>query len=586
MSLTSANFDRNARAEDRRVHFRQPVRSLAYVELGDGNGGIALNISEGGMAVQAVMSLGGDDLPALRVQLSHSKKQIELKGRVAWTADLRKLAGVQFVDVSDDTRRQLREWISLESPDRAVSVRPEASIAAVKEETTTTTASPAVAARPAASRHTTIVEVPLEPDESRPADELAATPPAPAIAETPKPAPVAFPSRPRNPVVPAADVPPAFNPVAASSPVTELPKPVEFPDPLENLPANKVPAAADIPSELDAAKPALPKEPSLPSRLPSLPTRPAALPRKSASFFAAAAAPAAETAVTRDPVFLPEDRFGFRQPETDASTKEAKGISPAKWKTSTWVAIFALVALVAGWVAGHGSFNRGLLRSGSQQAPSDDVNETVTEEDSSQPSASSAPPPAQIEVIDSSNRRWIVPISPAAGRATAVALPKNADNGEPASASSAPPAISVSTRPQNSSAGGSAAPAVVSSSSVPARNASAPAAPSETRNGLPSSSQQEVVQNDLLPGELIHKVEPEYPPAALDQKVEGTVKIMAVIDVNGNVKSAQPLSGPRMLIPPALEAVRQWKYGPTMLHGQAIETQRQITIAFEVAKSE
>ena len=69
------------------------------------------------MAVQAVMSLGGDDLPSVRVQLSHSKKQIQVKGRVAWTGDLRKLAGVEFVDVTDETRRQIREWIALENPE-------------------------------------------------------------------------------------------------------------------------------------------------------------------------------------------------------------------------------------------------------------------------------------------------------------------------------------------------------------------------------------------------------------------------------------------------------------------------------------
>src|SRR5579872_2198240 len=113
MSLPASHFDRNPRLPDRRAHLRRPVRSLAYVELGDGNGGIALNISDGGMAVQAVMSLGGDDLPSVRVQLSHSKKQIQIKGRVAWTGDLRKLAGVEFVDLTEDTRRQIREWISL-----------------------------------------------------------------------------------------------------------------------------------------------------------------------------------------------------------------------------------------------------------------------------------------------------------------------------------------------------------------------------------------------------------------------------------------------------------------------------------------
>jgi protein TonB len=290
--------------------------------------------------------------------------------------------------------------------------------------------------------------------------------------------------------------------------------------------------------------------------------------------------------VTRDPVFLPDDRFGFKRPEAEASAKEATRVSPEKWKTSTWVAIFAAVALAAGWVAGHGSLDRGLWRGGFQQAPASDVNATVTEEDVSQPSVPAAPPPAQIEVIDLNNRRWLIPIAPAMGHAAAVAAPRDANNAEQASSTSAANTLSASNPPQSTADSGSTVPPAVNASSSEPRNVSSPSATSDGRGVAPTSPQQDVVQNDLLPGALIHKVEPEYPAAALDQKVQGTVKIMAVIDANGSVKSAQPLSGPRLLIPAALDAVRQWKYGPTTLHGQAIETQRQITIVFEVAKAE
>ncbi len=85
MSQVSAHVDGKKQPVDRRVHVRQPVRSLAYVELGEGNGGIVLNVSEGGIAVQAVMSLMGDELPCVRVQLAHCKKRIEAKGRITWT---------------------------------------------------------------------------------------------------------------------------------------------------------------------------------------------------------------------------------------------------------------------------------------------------------------------------------------------------------------------------------------------------------------------------------------------------------------------------------------------------------------------
>lgn len=116
MSQVSTHPDGGKNPADRRVFARQPVRSLAYVELGEGNGGIVLNVSEGGIAVQAVMSLMSEDLPCVRLQLSHSKKTIEAKGRVAWTSGLRKLAGVEFVDLSPEARALLREWVALEAP--------------------------------------------------------------------------------------------------------------------------------------------------------------------------------------------------------------------------------------------------------------------------------------------------------------------------------------------------------------------------------------------------------------------------------------------------------------------------------------
>src|SRR5271154_7102613 len=118
MSHVFANVDSKARPSDRRVFRRQPVRSLAYVELGEGNGGIVLNVSEGGLAVQAVMGLRSDELPCMRLQLAHSKTQIEAKGRIAWTSEFRKLAGVEFVDLSAEALSQIREWVSLETPGR------------------------------------------------------------------------------------------------------------------------------------------------------------------------------------------------------------------------------------------------------------------------------------------------------------------------------------------------------------------------------------------------------------------------------------------------------------------------------------
>lgn len=115
MPGTFEHIEQRLPAPERRTCSRQPVRSLAYVELDEGNGGIVLNVSEGGLSVQAVMSLMEDALPQMRFQLSESKGWLETSARIAWTNESRKVAGLQFVDPSEKIRLQIREWLAREA---------------------------------------------------------------------------------------------------------------------------------------------------------------------------------------------------------------------------------------------------------------------------------------------------------------------------------------------------------------------------------------------------------------------------------------------------------------------------------------
>jgi PilZ domain-containing protein/TonB-like protein len=97
---------------DRRAYGRSNSALLTYVELGDGNGGIALNVSEGGLAIAAAGLLTSDYFPSIRFQLPKSDVWIETSGQVAWASDSKKGAGIQFVDVADSDREKIREWIA------------------------------------------------------------------------------------------------------------------------------------------------------------------------------------------------------------------------------------------------------------------------------------------------------------------------------------------------------------------------------------------------------------------------------------------------------------------------------------------
>jgi SPOR domain/PilZ domain len=101
-------------AADRRTYPRRRVL-LSAVELGDENGGIVLNLSEGGLALHAVSEVTGVDLPNFRFQFSQTDAWVETKGRITWRSVSKKAAGVEFIDLPGDARRQIQEWIALTS---------------------------------------------------------------------------------------------------------------------------------------------------------------------------------------------------------------------------------------------------------------------------------------------------------------------------------------------------------------------------------------------------------------------------------------------------------------------------------------
>jgi TonB family protein len=166
---------------DKRVHPRQPIRSLAYVDLGKGNGGINLNIGEGGMALQVVMRLDCDELPLMRVKVAHFRKAIEVRGRIVWTSESCKLVGIRFVDLSDESLNLIREWISLESPARAIPEPPDASPEKIECDGAAKIVAPveSVVAPPAISDRWEIERSPVLPPESVANPATAATFPQP-----------------------------------------------------------------------------------------------------------------------------------------------------------------------------------------------------------------------------------------------------------------------------------------------------------------------------------------------------------------------------------------------------------------------
>ena len=85
--------DHASRIAERRIHDRIPVRSVVYVDLGQENGGVILNVSEGGIAVQMAKILEGATCEKLHFRLPKSDDCIEVSGKMIWEGQSRKESG-------------------------------------------------------------------------------------------------------------------------------------------------------------------------------------------------------------------------------------------------------------------------------------------------------------------------------------------------------------------------------------------------------------------------------------------------------------------------------------------------------------
>ena len=62
--------------------------------------------------------------------------------------------------------------------------------------------------------------------------------------------------------------------------------------------------------------------------------------------------------------------------------------------------------------------------------------------------------------------------------------------------------------------------------------------------------------------------------------MQGVVHFRALIGADGAVKAHTTLGGPLPLAQAAADAVRQWRYQPTLVDGKPVEVTTQIDVAF------
>jgi TonB family protein len=599
---------------ERRSQIRRRVLSLEYLDLGDSNGGIIINLSEGGMYVQAVASLSADLLSSLSFRIPDSGYQVETTGRIAWVGESRKDAGIQFVDLPEEARLKIREWVAAENPAREgagkSSVNPPPT--ARKHErivemprstpstTSASTANPAVEGFP--QKQTDLAGKSLNVDTSLPvARKPADIPPAAAQLRTSPEDGKTFRTdslASENSIPPiAASTASAATDSLASPPLVRRRRWVGMAAAIIvvviiSFGAGWIAAGTNGRKQfmdLFASRPANSSEPA----------DAAANSAARANAAADAHSEATPTTVSAEPAVRPPsstitENRGVTATENPKKQLEAVAALPGASNTSN----------VSATRANSPSF-----------APSDAAREL---HNSSQPPLSAATPSTGSATGNKSRQpqsaQPAATVSSAASSNPASIAAKNTQpittnvpasvpvNGVASRTPNAtqplvpPPAAASSTAssPPNANPPGTQPPARADSTSS---STAKPVEPAEIVKGTVSVSASPFPSLHVPPelksqisrqgaslqiGLLVSRVEPVYPEDAQHQRIEGVVKLHIIIGRDGNVQDVDQMSGPPLLVAAAANAIRQWRYKPTSLGGEPVEAGESITVTFRL----
>jgi protein TonB len=104
--------------------------------------------------------------------------------------------------------------------------------------------------------------------------------------------------------------------------------------------------------------------------------------------------------------------------------------------------------------------------------------------------------------------------------------------------------------------------------------------PIEIKRPEPPHLAPRPMSEGVMAAALIYKVQPAYPWMARNLHLAGTVRLGAIIGIDGRIRELEVINGNAYLQAAAVAAVRQWRYRPTLLNGVAVEVETFITVNF------
>jgi TonB family protein len=515
---TSEEFPRTR--ERRRIP-RQRICALAYLDIGSDNGGMVLDLTESGLALQAFNPLIEQTRLNLRIQPPKSRKRIAATAEIAWLSESKTEAGLKFLELSEDARTEIADWLSTETS--AAEPPPVHDTAPCERSQVPSgpTAPPIPEKRYRIWEEWFPLFGDLNPQESAARNDSSGE-----LLRT---------------STGSDDF--AWQPGSARS--------QDFSDEPENAPetyqqasqrrANNVTEAAVSSSAMSESVPDAPNSPL---------KSPAAL------------------AVAPRPFLSERSR---------------------KWETiAALCACVALVFLLLGM-----AISRGLFRDHPEKLSAEDH-----ANDSGAPSPASATDTSPV-THDASSSRTASPsesVASSTRHADSASLsrashteihnkhnreiPRAQLSGEETDSSGVmPPSTSVPSPETAKSDSQNTAVPSLPVWSVQAAGIRPPAAiPPAIKPEPPRATER---RSDCY---LLYRVEPLYPREAKAQSIEGTVTLRLLVGTDGRVRSSRELSGPDLLVPAALAAVREWRFIPALLNGQPVDTEKDVSIEFQLSR--
>ena len=529
-----------AKARTLRRFARHRVEALMYVDLGPDNGGFSINISEDGMAFQGIRPLENNQEICVTFKLDGIDEAVTATAKIVWLTESRKAGALQFIDFPEASRRAVSDWIALQKQ--------------------------ADAARHDAAARTSQVKA------------------MGSLLDSVKPAP-----NPRHSASPTHIATIVAKPLADPSPSTG--------EPVRTGASNAIPAAElNVTKSLPLKQPRSSADLAQPPRVPALPAK---VDRKSRWSSAAGFKVAACIAVlTFGGVILWPSRAILLHrfdrsllAHTDADFDSAQAAALPVEQTAVVESSGNSAVSESSNESSNAASNQSAANESSQAASL-----AVEQEDPAIPS-----PPIVATNVSSVPVRNSTPVVPEMNHERSSQLPiLSATELRPRKLPIAPAKSELSaTVPPDSVLEAKNEPpvAVTPASKITPpepKPRSIPVIPAGTieivsdpypsiRMPAPASGPSSRLGTTLQIGRLASKVDPQYPPEALQQRIAGTVKVHVVISQTGAIETAELVDGPRLLADAVLRAVQQWRYEPTLLGSAAIEVEEDITAVFKIA---